>query len=123
MTLTDVAWLAGLLEGEGHFGYTPPRRMHMRTNAPGVETKARASIKVTAGSTDRDIVERVASLIGGNIIERKVPAGSKPFWTTQVSGVKAQEAMERVRPFMGRRRTARIDELLAKTNLSHHPRA
>lgn len=111
--LTDVAWLAGILEGEGCFQHTPSRLVGKK------RWTARAAITVTLGSTDRDVVERVAFLIGGNVTERKVRPRHKPFWTTQVSGQKAEDTMRAIYPWMGTRRKDRIDALLALPDLSH----
>lgn len=113
LTPVEIAWLAGIIEGEGCFHFTPARKVG------GGRWNARATIAVTLGTTDKDIAERVAGMIGGNVTPRKVLDGRKPFWTTQVGGQKAEDVMRAIRPFTSHRRSARIDELLSKEELSH----
>lgn len=90
----ETAWLAGILEGEGCF--------------------ARASgVMVILQMTDQDIVERAAALMGASrmtVVERE---GCKPLYSVKVYGDVAEALMRRVRPLLGSRRGARVDELLA----------
>ncbi len=96
MSDLELAWLAGLLEGEGCFS------LHRR------------SPEIRLQMTDRDVVERVALLFGG----RRVTAGKPRNWgkqtvfTTSTQGDSAVQIMRAIRPHMGERRGARIDELL-----------
>lgn len=97
----DVAWLAGLLEGEGWFG-------------DAGRTRGGRHAVVRVRMTDRDVVERVAIAMGGVKVQ---PApgrkpGYKDTYRAQVCGRRAVELMRTVRPHMGDRRGARIDELL-----------
>ncbi len=94
-------WLAGLLEGEGHFGIS-------RTasgNYPVIELKMCA----------RDTVARAAVELRPVSIERREPRqpGWKVTYTAKISGNKAAAWMAVLRPFMGVRRTAAIDAALA----------
>jgi len=98
----DIAWLAGILEGEGSFW--------MSTNHVG--GKVYRYPKVVVGMTDRDIIERVAGLIGGSVYDMPRQPGRKAAFRAQVSGVKAAEWMRRLYPWLGERRRAKIDEIL-----------
>jgi len=91
----DWAWLAGVLEGEGSF---------IRNNGT-----SQCALKMA----DRDVVERAASIMGGTVRERKPHRGTKPLWEIAVYGDNAIRMMKGVRRWMGDRRGARIDELLA----------
>ena len=90
-----IAWLAGILEGEGTFGHYSSTR-----------------IKVKMG--DRDIIERVAKLWGTEV---KVREDKRPnantMYETSVYGPTAIEWMKRVYLLMGIRRKAKIMEILA----------
>ena len=106
----DWAWLAGLLEGEGHF-----RAQQLRTGRP--------CLRVYVKMTDRDVVERAAVLMQAPSVRALKPvAEHKQAYEATANGAAAQRVMERVRPWMGVRRGAKIDQLLAIPDLSHHPR-
>lgn len=93
---TDLAWLCGVLEGEGSFD------AH-RGKYP----------RIRIGMTDRDVVGRAAMLMGASVrlSLRKAPA--KPIWNTEVQGPRAAAIMQMVLPYMGARRSARIAEVLS----------
>lgn len=100
---TDLAWLAGLLEGEGSF--------MMGRNTVGGKVYFYPKIVVTM--TDKDIIDRVSDLFG--VTTYKLPDASymkKQQWRSQVSGYKAAVLMEALIPFMGFRRTEKIKEIL-----------
>jgi hypothetical protein len=103
----EVAWLAGLLEGEGSF--------YMLTSRTGELRKAYRYPKIQVSMTDRDIIDRVSVLFGTKTYAkppaRKYP-DRRPQWQAQISGVGAAEWMVRLRPWLGERRRAKIDEVL-----------
>lgn len=116
---TDIAWLAGLLEGEGSFCYAAP------SPRPGHTCRGRISVQLQM--TDQDVVQRAAGLMGcacrpGGTRVAHDGCTRKAMWRTYLSGAPAVRTMRLVRPYMGQRRGAKIDELLALENLSHHPR-
>ena len=107
----ELAWVAGLLEGEGCFS-----------------RKSRASslrgITVQCHMTDRDVLRRLHHTIGvghlrgpyANGFTRR-PNGKplkkcKPRWMVQVSGPAAYQLMKQLLPPMCSRRAKRIRELL-----------
>lgn len=98
MKKEDLIWLAGWLEGEGCFCFH----------------KSNGSTTVEAGSTDLDIIRKVARLVDGRIENctsyRK--SNRKPFYRVRIFGTKSEKLMRSVLPFMGERRTAKILELL-----------
>ncbi|QDF14205.1 LAGLIDADG endonuclease [Microbacterium phage GardenState] len=91
----DLLWLAGLLEGEGafdaHRGRYPRIRLQM---------------------TDRDVVERVAKLLGTTVRLSLKRAPASATWNAELSGDRAAEIMAALLPYMGARRSARIAEVL-----------
>lgn len=108
MTPEERAWVAGFLEGEGSF---------ILIKRPG----HRSSARVSAQSTDFDVICRVRDLTGlGAVVKVKDRAGRKPCWDRKVCGHdEARKLMAELRPLMGQRRQARIDEIFsASTPLS-----
>lgn len=103
---TDAAWLAGLLEGEGCFW--SKRREHARC------TRQVPSLKLQM--CDRDVVERVANLVGAKVTTLRP---QREHWLrtyiVKMEGHPALEVMRAVRPYMGWRRGQKIDELLSST--------
>jgi hypothetical protein len=98
MTREELSWMAGLFEGEGCFVM---RREH--------------TLKMELAMTDRDVVERFALLAGvGNVhlLDKRVP-GNKEQWRWTVSGKKAETLALELRPWLGARRGARVDEIIA----------
>ncbi|MEU8655272.1 hypothetical protein [Actinoplanes philippinensis] len=92
----DLAWLAGLLEGEGAFD------LH-RQRYP----------RVRLGMTDRDIVTRAAELVGANVRVSFRPAPQTALWHAEISGPRAEAVMRAILPHMGARRSSRIASVLA----------
>jgi hypothetical protein len=103
----DLAWLAGLLEGEGAF---------MVHHEPTTETRrARVVIRIAVHMTDRDVVERVREIVGLGTVLRK-PPGKRHHKETFRWAISAKaptlKLMQILRPHMGERRTAQIDACL-----------
>ena len=97
---TDVAWLAGLLEGEGSFYvYVGVRRL-------------RPTISISM--TDRDVVERATHLMGTGlyVLARREPHHKQPYMTS-ATGDRAVMVMKAVLPYMGERRSARIEAAIS----------
>lgn len=98
----ELAWLAGLLEGEGCF---------FAEKRPGKRMYPRISLEMT----DEDVVARVAKMFGKPYHRKNSPSmGShrKTKYYTRVTGKLAVEWMERLQPLMGVRRQEAIAQLL-----------
>lgn len=112
---TDIAWAAGLLEGEGSF-------IVRAVKADGRRRRMSVSIEMS----DEDVIERIAAVFGSStsnvttVQPRK--DGWSRTWSKRWNGAEAEKVMRAVLPYMGERRAAKIRECLAATNLSHHPR-
>lgn len=101
--IVAVAWLAGVCEGEGSFGVTNAG------SANGAAMRVRM--------TDEDVVRRCQAVAGvGSVTGPTVYAEPrKPTW--QWSVYRRDDLLpllEAIRPFMGQRRGARIDDLLER---------
>lgn len=94
---TDLAWLAGLLEGEGCFSY-----------------RAGCTPTISVGMADRDVMDRVAVLMGGHVLTaKKRQPHHKTLYIVNLNGTRAHRLMRTLQPFMGERRAAKIGEILA----------
>jgi hypothetical protein len=96
-TLIDIAWLAGLIEGEGSFQWN-------------------SSPTIQMSMTDKDVMERVAILCDYPIRTYK-PRGKstyKAVWSIRIAGARAAAWMMTLYAFMGIRRRAKIAELLLR---------
>lgn len=107
LTDLELGWLTGLLEGEGTFLLTGP---------PG--NKHRVDVRVWM--TDRDVVERLAELLGGLSVYEREDRREHRTWSRlygiQITGYAAAELLLIIRPHMGERRQEQIDRCLA-----HYP--
>lgn len=106
MNEIDIAWAAGLLEGEACFDF----------GGAGGKTCPRIRVEMT----DEDVILRLQSVIGGNV--RMYPSAKRknagPNWSdTYKLGLYSRATVEPVlfaiRPYMGQRRGEKIDFLLA----------
>ena len=102
ISIRELYWLAGLLEGEGSFMKGPP-------SAP---KRPRISLSMT----DEDIVAKAASLFGCNYAKVASKRYARNGWKTPyrviVRGKRAVEFMKLLRPLMGTRRQQQIDKAI-----------
>jgi len=99
MTDKDLFWLIGLLEGEGTFLAPSP-------SAPGRP-------RIAVHMTDRDTIEKVASLLGGIGVghidlTKRCPKWKKSYRVT-LTGKRAVDLMLKIKPFMSARRQIQIE--------------
>lgn len=95
--IQELAFVAGVLEGEGSFLSTPDGRP-----------------RVSMRMTDVDVVRRVAAVIGGRVTG-PYDYGNKPLWQTGVQdSARAAGVMMTLWPFMGERRQEQIAGALKK---------
>lgn len=103
----DIAWLAGLLEGEGCFFLS-----------------GRAAPRVSLLMKDEDIVLRAAKVMNASTsvrekIDNRSPNYSNTFQLS-ISGLEAFTVMKLIRPYMGERRGAKID-MIMNTVMKYRP--
>lgn len=95
-TIKDVAWLAGLLEGEGTFGYfngTPTIQIAM---------------------TDRDVIDRAAKTMGIKVRAPWTPKRGKTVYKCGACGVKAVSWMMTLYSLLGERRRNKVMPVIQK---------
>ena len=104
----ELAWLAGLLEGEGAF------MIHWKVSSAGVRYPTFA---VACNLCDGDVLERVARVANvGTFSGPHPPQNPKhsPFWRWAVRKRKDVAALcAKLLPMMGTRRSAKIREILS----------
>jgi LAGLIDADG DNA endonuclease family protein len=113
---TELAWAAGLFEGEGCF--TVRRVQH----------GWRAQFEMTVTSTDLDVVQQFARIAGCGYIKARRTFNAKPHWKGQhtwaCGGAAALVFAESLLPLLGKRRRARHAEILTLIEASQpQPRA
>jgi hypothetical protein len=94
-----LAWLVGLMEGEGTFVRGSPAKPRRPTTAIGM--------------CDEDVIRRVADLWGTRVwtIQLKNPR-HKPVYRTELVGGSAVALMALLRPHLSQRRQVQIDEAI-----------
>jgi hypothetical protein len=92
----DLHWLAGLIEGEGSFGFY------------------HSSLRLTILMTDRDVMERVSTLLGAPVRDLAPRPNAKPQFRVTVYGRVAAGWAMTLWSLMGERRRAKISEVLPK---------
>ena len=104
-TNESLAWLAGLLEGEATFTW---QNSDGKYGWPVIDLSM----------TDEDVVKRAADAMGGKAavwkFTRKDEPNRKPMYRCRLVGWRAAGVMAAILPFMGQRRSSRIQELLAR---------
>lgn len=105
VTAPEVAWIAGILEGEGCW-----------TGGPNRQGRWVVAVRMT----DEDIVERLFSVTGvGRITREESVRGYKTAWIWQVAARPHREWLTlKVWPWLGARRRARIRELWPEVDLA-----
>lgn len=103
MTESEIAWAAGLFEGEG--------TVYAKRTRSGRQWHA--ALFVT--STDRDVVEKFAHLVGASIYERPTESaghyGKLPVFTARINqSERSLEIADLFAPWLGERRLDQIAE-------------
>jgi len=99
LEMKDLYWLAGLLEGEGCFCWSAGRD---RYRYP----------RISLSMTDQDVIVRAQSFFGTCKSTGYTPSARKPYYTIQITGSRAAGWMMTLYSLMGKRRKARIKEIL-----------
>ena len=95
----DVAWAAGLFEGEG-----------------SILSKSKYSFSLAITSTDLDVLKRLQGVAGGGTITMiaKRKEHWKQAWLWQLYGPGAIDFLKEMKPHLMSRRSKKADEMLAR---------
>lgn len=97
MDSVEIAWAAGLIEGEGT-----------------VCVKGSGGLYVGASMTDEDVIRKIHSISGiGTVTMPKKLENRKQTWTWR-AGKRSEviEFIKKIKPYMGLRRTIAIDKVI-----------
>lgn len=94
-TPIDIAWLAGLVEGEGNISING------------------RSFTIRVKMTDQDVIAHASELLGGKVYPSRVPLNRRPQWLTQVKGATAAGWAMTLYPWLGLRRRQQVRDALA----------
>jgi hypothetical protein len=100
--ITEIAWLAGILEGEGTFTFAGPT----------------PTIKI--GMTDKDTIEKVKKIIGEDNEISEDEYSNKTLYIYRVYGYKAISWMMTLYSFMSLRRKEKIKEIIIKWQVDNN---
>lgn len=98
----NIAWAAGLIEGEGCF-----------TIVKNSKAKKKASAKLVVQMNDKDVLDRLYSVFNvGKIYYRPPRNTSKESWSwTVYKSSDLTLVADQIYPLMGTRRQRKIDEI------------
>lgn len=104
MNEVEIAWAAGLFEGEGCVARQP----HHKVNGSGTYDYVSYVLKVAM--TDEDVIHKLQRVLGGKVYTRKTVPDRKQAWTWQLAQESEVLRIARLfRPHMGLRRGADLD--------------
>lgn len=107
-TDTQIAWAAGLLEGEAWFGH------------------AGNSARISLAMVDRDVVTKLAEMFDLPAPRPVRPPKDRPNrqlqWGAYVSGRRALAIMQAILPHLGERRSAKVAEVARLMGEKYDPR-
>lgn len=109
VSIKDIYWLAGMLEGEASF-YT-----YIKVN----KNSTTSYPEITFQSNDCDIVMRISNILNSTV-SRVYARDSKKTtaYKVRVCSTKAIQWMMTIYPIMGQRRQAKLREVIANWKLS-----
>ena len=109
MNMEELAWAAGLFEGEGTILW----------KHSGGRTKTWAgSLGLQMWMTDEDVMARFTRIMGGHLQGPYGPYGNgkKPLWRWDVSGSTAERAADLLEPWLCTRRRSTLAAIREKIN-------
>jgi hypothetical protein len=109
LTEPQIAWIAGLLEGEGYFGID--RRSSKRYN----NSKSPASPFIKIAMVDEDVIARLSTYLDKPYyLPTRLTAKGKQVYQLHIGEKqKVLWLLQRIRPYLGERRGAKVDECLS----------
>lgn len=102
MTEAEIAWLAGIIEGEGSIYW---------------DKRSKNSVRISVSMTDEDVVRRIHALVGVGAVSvktRPTVTGKLVYRWDAGHKLEVRPLLVSVRPWMGLRRGAKIDEAIAR---------
>lgn len=109
LTETDIAWIAGLLEGEGYFGIDNRSKDRYETS------KIPPAPFIKVSMVDEDIIQRLSKLLDKSHFSpsRKTVTGKQVYTLHIGEKEKVLFILQKILPYMGVRRGERITECIS----------
>ena len=109
LTETDVAWIAGILEGEGYFG------IDNRSKDRYEVSKIPPAPFIKVSMVDEDIIQRLSKLLDKSYFSpsRKTITGKQVYTLHVGEKEKVLFILQKILPYMGVRRSERITECIS----------
>jgi len=109
LTEPQIAWIAGLLEGEGYFG------IDQRSSKRYTNSKSPASPFIKIAMVDEDIIARLSTYLDKPyyLPTRPTAKGKQVYQLHIGEKQKVLWLLQRIRPYLGERRGAKVDECLS----------
>ena len=109
LTEPQIAWIAGLLEGEGYFG------IDRRSSKRYANSKTPASPFIKIAMVDEDIIARLSNYLDKPyyLPTRLTNKGKQVYQLHIGERKKVLWLLQRIRPYLGERRGAKVDECLS----------
>jgi hypothetical protein len=109
LTETEVAWIAGILEGEGYFG------MDNRSKYRYEVSKIPPAPFIKVSMVDEDIIQRLSKLLDKSYFSpsRKTVKGKQVYTLHIGEKEKVLFILQKILPYMGVRRGERITECIS----------
>lgn len=112
-TELELAWISGIWEGEGCWGYKKPR---VRNYSNGKTYTQNPELRMSIQMTDEDIVDRVAKIMDNRgVTYTHVPSkkekGWKPLYTFSITGKSAVLWTNLMISYLGKRRIEKIETI------------
>lgn len=103
----DIAWLAGLWEGEGSFSVRLRQKKYKVSTTPG-------SIEMKIAMTDEDVIAKVSKLVDKSyfIPNRKTVTGKIVYQLSIGKRETVIQLVKRIIPYLGKRRKEQAEKLL-----------
>lgn len=94
MKKTDIAYIAGLIDGEGYIGI---KRTTVRKDCQNRSYHARIQIRMV----DEEAIKFIAKTLGGNYYyEQKHSINGRPLFCYQVSDLNAENILKTIYPYL-----------------------
>ena len=104
----DIAWAAGLFEGEGSIGLHGAGRKRK-------DGTRRLVTRLTMNQTDEDILNRFCRIVNaGTVMGPRLRPGVKPQWSWECSCAASRRVILKMYPWLGIRRQAKALEVFGE---------
>jgi len=99
------AWAAGILEGEGTFMLVPHKQFKY------------VECRISCEMNDKDVIEKLYHALQAGNLHDRVRANGKESLSLVISKREdVYRVLNNIRPYMGKRRGHRIDEMISHLN-------